>query len=172
MNINREEYLKRDLIPNVKYIVNDEHIIVSSDSTIFININNCQRVSLDNVLYMVKELKSTAKTNKKIKLKGINKIITEAKEYYNGYLTVCNDVLFIYDETKEAIKTIKKDGIHIGFRDDEVLNELSKKIRKISEHYYRNTDYSKFLDVYYRLNDILNKREWENPNLITVTYKF
>lgn len=166
----REEYLQRPLIEDVVYEITPEKLWVSCDHTLFLHIWNCRRVTLAEVQRHFQELKQAAAVSGKIRLKGVTKFMPAVKQLYPSYCTTCERIETLYAELTELVRQIQQDGIHTGCGDDELLEAIVPKRNEILQCYWRNSDYSRFLEYYDTIRRILREKLWEQKGVRGCTF--
>lgn len=169
MGTNRKEYLQRPLIEGVVYEMTDNFIRVRNSNTLFINLEKSDRIQLAEVEKLFRELRKIAKENPKLKLKGVTKFRPTIRELYPEY---CKSISLIeknFSEISEMFRQIQIDGLHIGCRDDELLNLANAKRFEIERQHYKNTSYSRFVRYYTNLKSALKMRSWEDERIVGYT---
>lgn len=116
-----EEYLQRPLIKGIVYKTDKDEIRVQDDCTVFIQIRNCRKVTLQEVQAHFRQLKQEASASGKVKLKGATKFLPAVRQLYPAYCASCDKIERIFAELTELVRQIERDGIHMGYSDDELL---------------------------------------------------
>lgn len=165
----RTEYLQRPMIESVVYEITPDMVQVSCDHTLFIQIRNCWRVTLEEVQRHFQELKQTAAASGKVRLKGVTKFMPAVRQLYPSYCAACDHIEKLYAELTELVRQIQQDGLHTGCNNDELLEAAIQKQNKISRHYWRNSDYSQFLEYYDTIRRILREKLWEQKDVVKCT---
>ena len=169
MGTDRKEYLLRPLIEGVVYEITDNLIRVSNSNTLFINLEKRERIQLTEVEKLFRELRKIAKNNSRLKLKGVTNFLPIIRELYPEY---CDSVSLIeknFSEISELFRQIKTDGLHMGCRDDELLNLVNAKRFEIERQHYQHSPYSRFVKCYMNLKSALKKRGWEDEEIVSYT---
>ncbi len=122
METDRKEYLQRPLIEDVVYEITDNLIRVSNSNTLFINLTKRNRIQLAEVEKLFRELRKIAKNNPKLKLKGVTKFLPTIRELYPEYCEGASLIEKNFSEISKLFRQIKIDGLHRGYRDDELMN--------------------------------------------------
>lgn len=164
-----EEHLQRPLIKGIVYKTDKDEIRVQDDCTVFIQIRNCRKVTLQEVQAHFRQLKQEASASGKVKLKGATKFLPAVRQLYPAYCASCDKIERIFAELTELVRQIERDGIHMGYSDDELLEAAIWKQFEITRYYYRNTDYSRFLDYNDRICKYLRDKPWQDENIVACT---
>ena len=165
----REEYLRRPLIEGVVYNVDKDEIRIWNDSTLFILIHNCRKVTLQEVQAHFRQLQYEAKASEKVKLKGTTKFMPAVRELYPAYRASCEDIERLFAELTELVQRIKLDGIHMGCSDDELLEAASQRQNEISKYYWRSSAYSRFLTYDKCIRNAMLDKPWEDEEIVNYT---
>lgn len=165
----RDEYLQRPLIEGVVYQIDNKMIRIWNDCTTFIQIHNCRKVTLQEVQANFRQLQQEAKASGKVKLKGSTKFLPAVRQLYPAYCASCDNIERLFAELTELVRQIERDGIHVGCSDDELLEAAMGKQNEIARYYYRNTDYSRFLDYNDRICKYLRDKPWQDENIAACT---
>lgn len=165
----RTEYLQRPLIEGVVYEITPDMIRVACDHTLFIQVRNCRRETLEEVQRQFQELKQTAAASGKVRLKGVTKFMPAVRKLYPSYCAACDRIEKLYAELTELVRQIRQDGIHRGCNNDELLEAAIQRQNEISRHYWRNSDYSRFLSYYNTILSILRGKLWEQADVVKCT---
>lgn len=165
----RQEYLQRPLIKGVVCKIDNKEIRIWNDCTIFIQIHNCRKITLQEVQANFRQLQQETKASGKVKLKGSTKFLPAVRHLYPAYCACCDNIERIFAELTVLLHQIERDGIHMGCSDDELLDAALLKQNEITRYYYRNTDYSRFLDYNDRICHYLCTKPWQNENIVACT---
>lgn len=165
----REEYLQRPLIEGVVYQIDNKTIRIWNDCTTFIQIHNCRKVTLQEVQANFRQLQQETKASGKVKLKGSTELLPAVRQLYQAYCACCDNIERIFSELTELVLRIERDGIHAGCSDDELLEAATGKQNEITRYYYRNTDYSRFLNYNYHICHYLRDKPWQDENIVAFT---
>nr|WP_195461771.1 hypothetical protein [Alistipes sp. D31t1_170403_E11] len=165
----REEYLQRPSIEGVVYKIDKNEIRVQNDCTLFIQIRNCRKVTLQEVQARFRQLKQEASASEKFKLKGTTKFMPAVRELYPAYRASCDDIERLFAELTEFVQRIKLDGIHYGCSDDELLEAATQRQNEISKYYWRNSAYSRFLTYDKCIRNAMLDRPWEDEETVNYT---
>lgn len=165
----REEYLQRPLIKGIIYKIDNNEIQIWNDCTIFIQIHNCRKITLQEVHANFRRLQQEAMALGKVKLKGVTKFLPAVRQLYPAYCASCDNIERLFAELTELVRQIEQDGIHMGCSDDELLDAASLKQNEITRYYYRNTDYSRFLEYNDRICKYLRDKPWQDENIAACT---
>lgn len=165
----RHEYLQRPSIGGVVYQIDNKVIRIWNDCAIFIQIHNCRRITLHEVQANFRQLQHEAKASGKVKLKGVTKFLPAVRQLYPAYISSCDNIERLFAELTELVNRIELDGIHMGCSDDELLDAATRKQNEIARYYYRNSDYSRFLDYNDRICHTLRDKPWQNENIVACT---
>lgn len=165
----RTEYLQRPLIEGVVFEITSENIRIYNDNTLFLGVRHCYRVTLTDIRRRFTELQDIAKTAERLRLKGSTKFMPAVRELYPSYRAACDDIERLFTEIGALVSQIRKEGLHKGWIDDEVLEAAIRKQNEIEKHYYRNSAYSRFLDYDQRLCGALTDRPWEDDFIVDYT---
>lgn len=169
METDRKEYLQRPLIEGVVYDITDNFIRVSNSNTLFINLEKRDRIQLEEVEKLFRELRKIAKDNPKLKLKGVTKFLPTIRKLYPEYCESASLIEKNFSEIGELFRQIETDGLHMGCRDDELLNLANAKRFEIERQHYRNTPYSQFVRCYTNLKSALKMQGWKDEGIISYT---
>ncbi|MDC1809089.1 hypothetical protein POZ03_01275 [Bacteroides uniformis] len=164
----RNEYLQRPLIKSVIYEITDSQINISSPHTIFLSVHRDTEVPLSEVERLFRKLKKEAKDSGKVRLNGVTKFLPVIRSLYPSYHIAVERINKLFSEMVEMVPKIKNDGIHIGCVDDELLEEAKKKEEEIISFYHRKTDYSRYLEHYQNIKDILTTQRWQEENVAKI----
>ena len=91
------------------------------------------------------------------------------RELYPAYRASCDDIERLFSEATDLVRRMERDGIHRGCSDDEVLEAAIRKQNEIGKYYYRNSDYSRFLDYDNRVCKLLWHKPWRDENIVGMT---
>lgn len=169
METDRKEYLQRPLIEDVVYEITDNLIRVSNSNTLFINQTKRNRIQLAEVEKLFRELRKIAKNNPKLKLKGVTKFLPTIRELYPEYCESASLIEKNFSEISELFRQIKIDGLHVGYRDDELMNLVYAKKAEIERQHYSSSPYSRFVRCYTNLKSTLKMRSWEDERSVIYT---
>lgn len=169
METDRKEYLQRPLIEDVVYEITDNLIRVSNSNTLFINLTKRNRIQLAEVEKLFRELRKIAKNNPKLKLKGVTKFLPTIRELYPEYCESASLIEKNFSEISELFRQIKIDGLHVGYRDDELMNLVYAKKAEIERQHYSSSPYSRFVRCYTNLKSTLKMRSWEDERSVIYT---
>jgi hypothetical protein len=169
METDRKEYLQRPLIEDVVYEITDNLIRVSNSNTLFINLTKRNRIQLAEVEKLFRELRKIAKNNPKLKLKGVTKLLPTIRELYPEYCESASLIEKNFSEISELFRQIKIDGLHVGYRDDELMNLVYAKKAEIERQHYSSSPYSRFVRCYTNLKSALKMRGWEDEGIVSYT---
>lgn len=165
----REEYLRRPFIKGVVYRIEKDKIQIWNDNTLFIQIYNRRKITLQEVQSHFRQLQQEAKASGKVRLKGSTKFLPAVLKLYPAYCASCNDIERLFTELTELVRQIERDGIHMGCLDDEVLEVAIRKQNEIARYYYRSSDYSRFLGYNNCVCHELTNKQWKNENVVACT---
>ena len=165
----REEYLQRPLTEDVVFEINEDRVKISCPHTIFIDISKGKKVTLPEVERAFNQLKKAVTESGKVKLKGVSKFLPAVRALYPSYCVAIKKMESNFLEITELAKQIQTDGIHMGCRDDEYLEIITDKQSEVNKLFYRNSDYSRFMDYYNRVREVLQERHWEREGVIDCT---
>lgn len=165
----REEYLQRPLIKGIIYKIDNNEIQIRNDCTIFIQIHNCRKITLQEVHANFRQLQQETKASGKVKLKGVTKFLSAVRQLYPAYCASCDNIERIFAELTELVRQIERVGIHMGCSDDELLEAAMEKQHEIARYYYRNSDYSRFLDYNDSICHYLRDKPWQDENIVACT---
>lgn len=169
METDRKEYLQRPLIEGVVYDITDNFIRVSNSNTLFINLEKRDRIQLAEVEKLFRELRKIAKDNPKLKLKEVTKFLPTIRKLFPEYCESASLIEKNFSEIGELFRQIETDGLHMGCRDDELLNLANAKRFEIERQHDRNGSYSRFVKCYKNLKSTLEMRGWENERIAGYT---
>lgn len=169
METDRKEHLQRPLIEDVVYEITDNLIRVSNSNTLFINLTKRNRIQLAEVEKLFRELRKIAKNNPKLKLKGVTKFLPTIRELYPEYCESASLIEKNFSEISELFRQIKIDGLHVGYRDDELMNLSYAKKAEIERQHYSSSPYSRFVRCYTNLKSTLKMRSWEDERSVIYT---
>lgn len=169
METDRKEYLQRPLIEDVVYEITDNLIRVSNSNTLFINLTKRNPIQLAEVEKLFRELRKIAKNNPKLKLKGVTKFLPTIRELYPEYCESASLIEKNFSEISELFRQIKIDGLHVGYRDDELMNLVYAKKAEIERQHYSSSPYSRFVRCYTNLKSTLKMRSWEDERSVIYT---
>ena len=151
-----KEYLKRELIPNIKYSITDNNICVCCDHTSYININRYKKIDINKLTNKRTKLIKLAK-EKGVKISYKNKTKDRIKNYKDIYEKDYNRSAISYKQIKENWEHIRDiRGVHKGTSDDEFMNETSKLQNEYIALNYRNRAISIINELDYNLTKTLN----------------
>lgn len=151
-----KEYLSKDLLPGLKFVINKNVVYITSETTSFITYTRPIRLLQQDLLEVYSSVVKTAK------LKGCgisyqNKYKKFITENWQVYLEQSNELDKIFDELIEKAKKIQKRGIHLGCSDDLVLKETTEFSWKLNPYFYRNSAISIMNSIYNELKRIDNQ---------------
>jgi hypothetical protein len=157
------EYLKRELIPNVRYVINNDNIKIENDNTSWVNINRIKPFNKDDILSLYKQVNRLAKEkNVSVSWKnGYRKYITENWEKYQNELNYYNN---LFNQTINKYKEVENRGIHCGYSDDKTLDKAGDIKNQYIKVYYGDSVYSHIHDIYNRLNELYEAFTKYNKN--------
>lgn len=167
----RTEYLQRPLIEGVVYEITPDMIRVACDHTLFIHIRNCRRVTLEKTQRYFQELKQTVATSGNVRLKGVTKFMPAVRKLYPSYCAACDHIEKLYTELTELVRQIQQDGLHRGCNNDELLEVAIQKQNEISQYYWRDNSYSRFLSYHDDVCCILREKLWEQKDVAGCTFR-
>jgi hypothetical protein len=150
------EYLSKDLLPGLKFVITKNVVHISSDSTSFLSYTRPTKLIQQDLLDVYSSVVRTAK----LKGCGISyqnkykKIITEN---WQVYLEQSNNLDKIFDELVNKAKVIQKRGIHLGCSDDLVLKETTEFAWKLNPYFYTNSAISIMNNIYNELKRLDNQ---------------
>lgn len=159
-----EEYLQRPLIKGIVYKIDNNEIRIWNDSTIFIQIHNCRKVTLQTLQANFRQLQQEAKASGKVK--GVTKFLPAVRQLYPAYCASCDNIERLFAKLTELVRRIEQDGIHTGRSDDVLLDAATREQYEITRYYYRNTDYSRFMDYNDRIRDYLRDKPWQDEDIV------
>lgn len=165
----REEYLRRPPIEGVVFEITEEHVRVYNDCTLFIDVRNCRRITLEDVRQQFAELRGIAKSTAKLTLKGTTKFMPAVRKLYPAYRASCDDIERLFAEATDLVRRIGREGLHMGSSDDEVLEAATQKQNEIGKYYYRNSDYSRFLAYDKCIRHALMHQPWKDNGIAHYT---
>jgi hypothetical protein len=147
------EYLKRELIANVEYDINNDSIRIQNDNTDFVHINRVKPINKNELLLLYRQVNKLAKEkNISISRKnGYKKYITENWIEYENEIKYYNN---LFNKAINKYKEVQQRGIHFGCSDDTVLNEAGNIKNQYIKMYYRNSICSHIHDIYNKLNEL------------------
>lgn len=169
METDRKEYLQRPLIEDVVYEITDNLIRVSNSNTLFINLTKRNRIQLAEVEKLFREIRKIAKNNPKLKLKGVTKFLPTIRELYPEYCEGASLIEKNFSEISKLFRQIKIDGLHRGYRDDELMNLSYAKKAETERQHYSSSPYSQFVRCYTNLKSALKMRGWEDEGIVSYT---
>ena len=148
------EYLKKELIPNVKYEISENRIHVADSSTCWCNITSLS-VPLEQKA-IIKLYNFIVKLARKqhIKLSFKNKTKEKITENFNQYMADYNTAQGLFNKCKRYFQFIKKHGIHYGTLDDIILNKAENIKNEYVALFYRNKPLSFIPEIYSHLLEI------------------
>jgi uncharacterized membrane-anchored protein YhcB (DUF1043 family) len=157
-----KEYLQKELVPNVQYLINDDIVKVNSDNTNYCYINRPKEfIHGFDIMRLYKDVIKLAK-QKNISISYKNKYKKIIEENYEQYTISYNQIQTLFKQIAEDFKEVQKRGIHYGTMDDYALSEAEDKRNKYGEFFYRNTAYSIINDIYRSLKKTLEDIEKSN----------
>jgi len=165
----RKEYLQRPLINGVVYEIQEDRIRISSPDSLFINITKDKEIPLPEVKRLFRELKKIAKTDSRIKLKGVTKFLPTIRALHVSYMEGRELVEKNFSDIGELCRLIQKEGLHIGCVHDELLQAAFDKSHEIERLHYRNSEYFRFIQCYATLRNAVQKEPWKTAGMISYT---
>lgn len=158
----RQEYLQRPLLKGVIYKITPDWVFIYDSYTIFIECRRCEIVPLAEVEKLYRQLVKEARKTENLKLKGVTKFLPAVRTLFPQYLEAVSAINRHFSDIVEIAEKVRSDGIHSGYRDDDVLSEAFRRGYAIQKVYYRSSPYSRFLEYYDRLKQITEERVWED----------
>jgi len=133
------EYLKKELIPNVKYEISENRIHVADSSTCWCNITSLS-VPLEQ----------------KAIIKLYNFIVKLARKQHIklSFKNKTKEKITLFNKCKRYFQFIKKHGIHYGTLDDIILNKAENIKNEYVALFYRNKPLSFIPEIYSHLLEI------------------
>ena len=165
----RQECLRRSPIEGVVFEITAEHMRVYNNCTLFIDVRNCRRITLEDVRQQFAELRSIAKSTTKLTLKGTTKFMSAVRKLYPTYCAACDDIERLFAEATDLVRRIERDGLHMGCSDDEVLEAAIRKQNEIGKYYYRTSAYSRFLAYDKCIRHALMYQPWKDNGIAHYT---
>lgn len=157
MKLTDQEYLQKEIIPDVIYKITDNEIYIKGNSTIFTQIKKPSNlIDIKEVNKIVKEIRSICKINN-IKVGRKNQYKKKVEENYIYYITTYNMLCVEFEKALQLAKQVKERKIHYGCIDDVVLNQLQDISCKFQRSGYGTEPYSKVNSCYYDLVSLLNQ---------------
>lgn len=163
----REEYLKRPLIEDVTYTINSNEIKIDSPHTLFVHVRMPQIVSLPETERLFGVLKKAAKETEKLKLNGVSKFLPAIRSIYPLYSAATSQMKELFSEIGTYAEKLRTDGLRVGCTDDELLGITVDKCNELNRNYYRNSAYSKFMDHHIAVKQAVERKPWENNEVIS-----
>ena len=164
----RNQYLQHPLVEGVVYEITDSKIEIACPHTIFLSVHRATEIPLSEVEQLFRKLKIEAKDSGKVRLKGVSKFLPVIRSLYPSYHMAVEQTNKLFSEIVEMARKIEADGIHRGCADDELLREAREKEEEIARFGYCNTDYSRYLEHYHNIKDILSSKSWKGENVAKV----
>lgn len=167
--MNREEYLKQKLIPNITYTISDEEVRIDSMSTTFVHCKMPEKVRWAYVDRLFHRLRCASK-GKKITIRGLNKAKTRMKECIEGYEKTFDEIKTLFKELVEVAGDVKKDGIHYTYSNDEKLEKVILLGDEIRMKRLQGYEYSVFLNLFIRIQQAICQVEEIKENEKAIIY--
>lgn len=165
------EYLKRDKLEDIEYIISSNKILISSFSTIYFSHYVSPFIDLKDINEVVSAIIAETKRNPKVKVKNISKLIKSIDDAYNGYVNHYNKIIKTHNKMCDLVEEIKAVGLRYGTADDKLLNRLNIMHRNLYPIGNRCKDYDYIIRIAIRIKDIQNDLIWLDKDS-TYTYKF
>lgn len=167
----RNQYLQQPLIEGVVYEITDSKVEIACPHTIFLKAHRVTEIPLSEVERLFRKLKKEAKDSGKVRLNGVTKFLPAIRTLYPSYHMAVKQTNKLFSEIVEMVRKIEADGIHMGCSDDELLREARGKEEEIARFGYCNTDYSRYLEYYHNIKDILSTKSWKGENVAKVVIR-
>lgn len=156
-NIAELPYLERPLLPGLEFIITDEVLKVTSDSSVFIHNRKAEIIGKNELLEKYKKVYGLCRENG-VKISYGQRCKKSIMENYSKYLEETEKHNKIFKELKEMLLPLKDRGVHYGCAvDDEYLDSCIKKSWEMNPYHYRNTAAEKIRETNYFLDSLLNK---------------
>lgn len=162
----RSEYLQRPLIENMVYEISENKIQITCPHTSFLCVIKAEKIPLSEVEQLFRTLKKEVKASGKMKIKGVSKFLPVIRSLYQSYSAAIEQINQYYSEIAEIVHKIESDGLHYGCSDDELYKEAFEKQAEIEKFYYRNSEYSQYINYYLKLQNELDTKCWEKDNMV------
>lgn len=159
------EYLNRECIPNVKYVLTEEQLRIANENTSFCDVQHADCISKDTLIEMYKRLIVLVRHNKdRVKLvykqhlrKNIDLVYPQYKEEYAR----CEN---IYAQALKQARYVKKRGIHYGCSDDLELQKLTNLCNEYNKVYWRTSNRAELVRIRQKLHLYIREVEMLRTN--------
>jgi len=161
------EYLSRPLIEGLVYIIENEHVKISSPHTIFAENRTIIPFMKDEILSMYKSVVQKAKS-KGVKISYKQHMRKTIIERWSEYEISCDNAKILFKRIIEQVKIVQERGIHRGTRDDSELDKLHKLCNEYNKFYWRSSIISHISSIYYSLKNIERDLSASNSSLYKI----
>lgn len=149
--LSENEYLSRPLIEETTFTIEDDHVKITSPSTIHVGVRRIIPVeSKKELLALYKRVFRKAKSQgSKISYQHhTRKLITER---WDEYAEICMGAASLFRDIIEQAKIVQARGLHYGTRDDVELENLQKLCFQHEKNYCNDSIICEFSSAYNRL---------------------
>lgn len=147
------EYLMRPYIEGALFTIENNHIRITSPSTIHAEAKIITILCQADLLSLYKKVLQKAKTHK-VRISYSQHIRKQILERWNEYESRCIEAGIMFATIFEQAKVVRERGLHYGTVDDTELAKLQKLCSKYGEFFYRNSIASQMSEIYYHLNSL------------------
>lgn len=165
--MNREEYLKGELIPGVSYLITDDHIKIETEDTIYTEAHRPCFISHKKAIAALNALKRECK-DRGVKLRGYKLSKEKLRDLRESYDDSYNKQINLYNKMQEIALRISEDRLHYGTCNDELLQEIGEVEDEKNKLTNLNTDYSEYVRLYFKVEAMLEDVK-ESSDIIRIT---
>jgi len=155
IEIRETEYLLRPLIEGAAFTIEDEHVRITSPSTIYAEAYRSVPVHKDELLSLYKRVLRKAKAQG-VKISYTRHIRKQISEHWDEYESRCAEACTLFSKIIDQARVVRARGIHYGTCNDAELDKLGALCSEYQKYFWRNSIVSHISAIRHDLMQIEN----------------
>jgi hypothetical protein len=150
---NDAKYLAKPLIEDAVFLIDENHIKITSPSTIYAETRRVIPICKDDFTALYKSVLKTAK-EKKVKISYSRRIRRKSIDKWCEYIGACGEADALFYKVVEQAEVVQRRGLHYGTRDDFELVKLQWLCEDNRSYFYATSIVARVADDYFNLESI------------------
>lgn len=161
------DYLAQPLIEGAEFIIEDNHIKVTSPPTIHAETSRVLPINKSDFTALYKSVLKSAKS-KGVKISYSRRIRRNSIDKWSEYTKACSEADELFDEIIKQAKVVQQRGLHYGTRDDYELTKLQRLCEDNRSYFYATSIVARVAEDYFMLKSISHRLEKSNTEELMI----
>jgi len=153
IEIRETEYLLRPLIEGAAFTIEDDHVRITSPSTIHSDAHRIVPIHRDELLSLYKRVLRKAKAQG-VKISYTRHIRKQILEHWDEYESRCAEACMLFSKIIDQARAVRARGIHYGTCDDAELDKLGALRSEYEKYFWRNSIVSQISEIRHKLMEL------------------